>query len=205
MSKTEVYKLNTEEISCTEFNAAYFLMSEQRKEKCGGYKKEEDKKLCIAADMLLRKVLSKKLCIPQKELVFAVTDKGKPYLEDNACYFSIAHSGKYVVVAVNENYPVGVDIERIRPIKAAVVRHIFSEYDKEFVFGSSGVSDCVIEDRETLGRFFRVWTYKEAYVKMTGEGITDNVKNTSYNEKNCQYELFDDYCLTAITDDKKLK
>lgn len=197
---TQVYKINIKEISCTEFNAAYFLMSEKRKEKCDGYRYEDDKKCCIAADMLIRKALSERLDIPPEDVIYSVSDNGKPYFENNACYFSVAHSGKYAVVAVNKSNPVGVDIEKIRPVKTSVMRHIFSEGDKSFVLGESGAYDGVIEDREALIRFFKVWTYKEAYVKTTGEGINDNLKNISYDEKNCISEVFEDYVLTVITE-----
>ncbi len=200
MKTTEIYKINIEEISCTEFNAAYFLMSPERQKKCSSLIKEEDKKLCIAADMLLRTVLSDKLGIPSEKLVFAVSSQGKTYLQGGKYHFSISHSGKYAAVAVNESHPVGIDIEKIRPLKASVIKHIFSDAEKEFVFGLTTPRDGMLEDKNILERFFRVWTYKEAYVKMTGEGITDNIRSISYDDKNCYCEVFDDYCLTVVTD-----
>ena len=112
MENTDIYKINIEEIGCTEFNAAYFLMSPERKNKCDALKNDDDKKRCIAADMLIRKALSDKLFIPEKELVFSVFETGKPYLENGDCYFSISHSGKYVAVAVNKDKRVGIDIEK---------------------------------------------------------------------------------------------
>lgn len=200
MENTDIYKINIEEIGCTEFNAAYFVMSSERKNKCDALKNDDDKKRCIAADMLIRKALSDKLFMPEKELVFSVSETGKPYLENGDCYFSISHSGKYVAVAVNKDKRVGIDIEKIKPVKAGIVRHIFTKNDMDFVFGDDVQRNGFIEDIAVLERFFRVWTYKEAYVKMTGEGITDNVKTFSYDERKSLCDIFDGYCLSVITE-----
>lgn len=199
MENTDIYKINIEEIGCTEFNAAYFLMSPERRKKCDAFKNVDDKKRCIAADMLIRKALSDKLTLSEKELIFGISDGGKPYLKNVDCNFSISHAGNYVVAAINRFVRVGIDIEKIKPVKAGIARHIFTKNDMDFVFrGNAPVG--LIEDGTVLERFFRVWTYKEAYVKMTGEGITDNVKSFSYDEKKGFCDIFDGYCLTVITE-----
>ncbi len=174
-------------------------MSAERKEKCDALLKPDDKKRCIAADMLLRRVLCDKLDVTPESLEFSVYDKGKPYLLNYGYKFSISHSEDYVAVAVNEEREVGIDIEKIKEVRAHTGKHIFSCSDIQFVFQSDNIPDGKITDRETLIRFFKVWTYKEAYVKMTGEGINDNLKSISCDENNCISEVFDDYVLTVIT------
>ncbi len=197
LSETGIYTLDIKRISRTDIDAAYFSMSEDRRKRCDGLRFRADKDLCIAADMLLRRVLSEKLGIPAGDIAFSVTEKGKPYLKDGSCHFSISHSGDIAAVAVNKACPVGIDVEKIRPASARIARRVFSESDIRFVFGDCVVPDGKIEDRETLVRFYKVWTYKEAFVKMTGEGITDNIKNCSYNENACISDVFDDYVLTV--------
>lgn len=180
--------------------SAYFLMSDERKEKCNAYLNIDDKKRCICADMLLRSVLCDKLKLSSEKLEFGVNGNGKPYLINGELKFNISHSGDYVAVAVNENKEVGIDIEKIREISAHTAKHIFSDSDKLFVFQSENIPRSKITDPQTLVRFFKVWTYKEAYSKMTGEGITDNLKNISYDENRCTAEVFDNYVLTVVTD-----
>ncbi len=199
VNNTNIYKLNIDTISRSEFGAAYFLMADERKARCDSYFREDDKKRCIAADMLLRRVLSEAVGIPEKLLEFGIYEKGKPYLKNQKCFFSVSHSGKAVAVAVNKDSEVGIDIEELRPVKASVAKHFFTQNEIEFVFRRDFIPDGIIEDRETLERFFKVWTYKEAYVKMTGKGITDDIKKISYDEKNCECEINEDYCLTVIT------
>ncbi len=200
VSETEIFTLDIKRISRTEIDAAYFSMSEDRRKRCDSLRFQADKDLCIAADMLLRRVLSEKLGIPAENIAFSATENGKPYLKNGSCHFSISHSGDIAAVAVNKNSPVGIDVEKIRPVPARIARRVFSESDMRFVFGDCVVPDGKIEDRETLVRFYKVWTYKEAFVKMTGEGITDDLKSFSYEENNCVSMMFDGYVLTVIAE-----
>ena len=198
-SEAEFYTLDIKRISRTDIDAAYFSMSPERRKKCDGLRNQADKDLCIVSDMLLRRVLSEKLGIPPAELVFAVTDKGKPYLECGAYHFSVSHSGNIAAVAVNRDCPVGIDVEKIRPVSARIIFRFFSKSDARFVLGGSRIENGVIEEREMMTRFFKVWTYKEAFVKMTGEGIGADLKSISYDENKCVSRTFDDYVLTVIT------
>ncbi len=199
MPGTEVFTADINRISRTEFDAAYFSMSEKRRKKCDGLRFRTDKDLCVAVDMLLRKVLGERLGIKPDDLVFDTDDKGKPYLVDGAYQFNVSHSGTVAAAAINKEKSVGVDVERIKPVSSAVAGRVFSDDDIKFVFEQDTIPAGKITDRETLVRFFKVWTYKEAFVKMTGEGITDNLKNFSYEEKRCFSYVFDDYVLTVIT------
>lgn len=82
----------------------------------------------------------------------------KPYFKDYPdIRFSISHSGNLVVLAMSET-EVGIDIEEIKPrnFEAVVNRH-FSEDEKK--------------EAADLEGFLRVWTRKEAYLKLTGEGL----------------------------------
>ena len=199
MNFTAVYKVNINDISRSEFGAAYFLMSEERQKKCDSLKREEDKRLCIAADMLLRQSLFEYAGIKKQELMLSFSENGKPYIEDGRVHFSVSHSGDIAVVCINEKNPVGIDIEKITQINSRVAKRIFSDAEISFVFSSAEIPSGLITDRQVLERFFRVWTYKEAFVKMTGEGITDDIINVPYKPEKCCCEIFDDYCITVVT------
>lgn len=199
VSSTEIKKVNINDISRSGFGAAYSLMSESRRKKCDALKREEDKKLCIAADMLLRRTISAHTGLNEALLEFSLTETGKPFLAGNELYFSVSHSGEIAAVAVNKSSPVGIDVEKIIPVKARIAGRVFSEAEISFVFGDNKIPAGLIEDRGVLERFFRVWTYKEAFVKMTGEGITDDIVNVRYDAQKCICEISDGYCLTVVT------
>ncbi len=103
-------------------------------------------------------------------LLIAREEKGKPYfpkLPD--VHFSVSHSGKYFACAMSD-IPVGLDIQEhtrrkneseedadVRRMKIA--RRFFHPDETEYASRGSAV------------RFFKVWTAKESYVKLTGKGI----------------------------------
>lgn len=94
-----------------------------------------------------------------------VVDKGpagKPCLRpempgERALYFNLSHSGAYAVCALADE-EVGCDIQQISPVRDRLIQRFFHETERAYI----GDSD---------ERFTRVWTMRESYAKMTGEGI----------------------------------
>ncbi len=85
---------------------------------------------------------------------------GKPYIEGNPIYFSISHCKGLVMAAVGDA-EIGADCELIRPHDLRVLERVANENEKQRIMSSS----------DKTGEFFRLWTMKEAYVKMLGIGI----------------------------------
>lgn len=91
-------------------------------------------------------------------------DKKKP-LADN-CYVSISHSGNLVAVCKSDK-PIGVDIEKIdydRDVKKIAERFYHGE------------ELDVFRKNPTPNIFFEIWTKKEAYSKIGGEGVGEVFK-----------------------------
>lgn len=90
---------------------------------------------------------------------------GKPvFLEHPEVHFNLSHAGNYVVCVISHR-EVGVDVEGNRAVRASIENRFFSEEECRWVQAA---------DSEKLHseRFFRLWTLKEAYSKLTGEGIS---------------------------------
>lgn len=93
------------------------------------------------------------------------TSKGKPYTEADV-HFSVSHSGSYFVCIIAD-CPVGIDVQERR--KAAVSKiagRYFTESEQEYI-------SAYDEDG-----FFRLWTRKEAYSKLTGDGLAELMRGT---------------------------
>lgn len=81
---------------------------------------------------------------------------GKPFLADYPnVHFNISHCdiGNAVVVA---NFPVGVDIQEVRPFSWNVAKHVCSGQEL------TELEKCANRDR----LFIKMWTAKESYAKI---------------------------------------
>ncbi len=92
---------------------------------------------------------------------------GKPYLAGRPFYFNLSHSGSYVCCGV-AGEEIGVDIQRMEKVSGErldrIAGRFFCRREQEALSACPGE-----EERREL--FYRLWTRKEAYGKLTGEGI----------------------------------
>lgn len=147
------------EFDDTDFAKMYEALEASRQKKVLGLKNERAKKLSILSSSLLLGAFLNELGLKKEEIAFKEDEKGKPYLEGGKYHFSISHSCDLVCVLVSDRI-VGVDNEKIRDVNLEVVNRCFTKNEKEYVL-----------EENTNKRFFEIWTKKEAYSKMTGEGI----------------------------------
>ena len=129
----------------------------ERQKRIHNMKQEKSRKQSMGVGLLLQKVLA--LYHMQDSQVF-VGERGKPKIE--GLEFNLSHSGNMVVCAVSEK-PVGCDVEELRKAPKGVVARYYSDVEQAYLSRFSADE----YDRE----FFRLWTMKESYVKMTGEGL----------------------------------
>lgn len=130
----------------------------ERKCKVMRYLKAEDRKRSLGAGLLLNRILPRYGVSPAGIRTGA---DGKPEVE-GIC-FNLSHSGHIVICATAEK-EVGCDVEEIVKAPEAVAEHFFHPSESAYV------NACMGEERDR--RFFRVWTMKESYIKMTGEGMS---------------------------------
>ena len=113
---------------------------------------------------------------------------GKPYLEGNPFYISLSHSGDFVAVVLSK-FPVGIDIQKTRRVNSSIFKLIFNENDNDFYINSRNKSKA----------FYKIWTFKESYLKMTGEGLTKPLKSV-FIDYNYDFNgsFFTNYCIENI-------
>jgi len=139
----------------------------ERRKKTLRYRQEKDRKQSLGAGALLRYILQSRK-IEETETIYG--EHGKP--EMPGIYFNISHSGDYVVCAVGDGI-VGCDIEKIGQFRGSVVKRFFTEKETSYINAFSG-------ERKNE-EFYRLWTMKESYVKMTGEGLTLDSKRIEFS------------------------
>lgn len=115
----------------------------------------------------------------------AENSMGKPYFPEHPeVRFNISHTTGAVLVGVSD-HPIGVDIERIRPVSQRTMRRL--------------------ADVSTEQDFFRNWVRREARTKRSGNGIGTMMRSeTPLQQGEFYYELdtFPGYVAGIATRDK---
>lgn len=105
--------------------------------------------------------------------------EGKPFVENCPVAFSITHTGNIVGVAVSEKHPVGLDIEKIRPMRKGFAARYFSKREQAEINAANDPAEALI----------RLWTAKEAVGKYHGTGLGGNI--TEIDTQNAVSALFE--------------
>ncbi len=127
----------------------------------------DDRSRYIGARAHLRRLLGERLGRSPGEVVLGSVGRGKPVvLGSDDVHFNLTHSGTTVVVALAD-VPVGVDVELVRTgaWDLDMAARVLSPAERDAVRASSD------PDRE----FFRAWTRKEAFAKVDGGGLVDQL------------------------------
>lgn len=129
----------------------------ERQEKIKNCVRVEAKMQCFATGLLLEYVFQKYGLKTQdiKKGAF-----GKP--EADGIYFNLSHSDGLVLCVVGDK-KVGCDVEAVKEAPKRLAERFFSVGEQQYLLQFRGK----LYDEQ----FFRVWTAKESYIKMTGEGM----------------------------------
>lgn len=144
---------------------ALVRLPQWRLRKALSFRQDIDKFLCAQSFLMLEELLRERFnlkCCPE----FSYATNGKPFLKEYpSIHFNISHCCRGIACAVSDN-PIGIDIEVI-------------QYDEDLVsvVFNSEERDIIEKYDESDVKFTELWTRKESYLKLTGEGISDNLKN----------------------------
>jgi 4'-phosphopantetheinyl transferase len=152
--------------------AALNSISEQRREQALRFKHEEGQRLCVAAYLLLKRALAELFGIDENPF-FIYNEHGKPSIEGRpGIFFNLSHCREAAVCAVSDQ-PVGIDVETIRQQSESLWRYTLNDDELNEVKHSA----------QPHVTFTRLWTMKEATLKLCGTGITNNIRHAIDKEK----------------------
>jgi 4'-phosphopantetheinyl transferase len=140
---------------------------------------DADRQSFIAARSGMRRILGRYLAIDPGAIEFSYGSHGKPFLADGAIEFNLSHSGDWALLAVAVDRPVGVDIERIKPVAE------LEKLTARFLLAAEHERIVALDAADRVLAFFRTWTCKEAYLKATGEGL-GQLKSLEVLVESCQ-------------------
>lgn len=127
------------------------------------YSSHEGRRNCILAYLLLCRALEEEYGITDRP-TFVIGRHGKPTLAEYPhIHFNISHCHTAVICVVSSR-PVGVDIESLeRKVGDALIRYTMNEEEQRLIAHSGNHA------------FLRLWTMKEAMVKLRGTGIQGSI------------------------------
>lgn len=158
--------LVSEDIWEFDLEAALGEISVQRREQALRFRHEQGQRLCVLAYLLLKKGLRTTYGIMENP-IFEYNEHGKPSIVDHPdIFFNLSHC-KEAAVCVISDHPVGIDVESIREYKESLVRYTMNDAEIREIESSENPASA----------FIRLWTMKEATMKLVGTGISNDMKN----------------------------
>ncbi|MEW5814777.1 MAG: 4'-phosphopantetheinyl transferase superfamily protein [Spirochaetota bacterium] len=145
------------------------ILQKEEREKIDNYRVESAKQSFILSRGIVRLLLSRYIKVKPENILIVYNHNSKPEIDrsinNNSVSFNLSHSGNAILIGFAMKRRIGVDIERIHPLKKVdeIAQYVFSagEYE-EFV-------KLPFSKKQKV--FFSCWTRKEAVIKALGLSI----------------------------------
>lgn len=148
------------------------LLDDQERAQQTRFRFERDRARFLVTRALLRTVLSRYLPVAPRDLVFSQNGYGRLEIanKENAIAgldFNISHIHSLIVLAVSARRRLGVDVENVRACRAPIeiADRYFSRDEVDALLRAPDAGQ-----QQEL--FFEYWTFKEAYIKARGMGVS---------------------------------
>lgn len=171
---------NPSSVAADELNSDMLELPAWRRQKALAFRFTTDRVQSVKAFLLLREGLTQ-LFGYTDAIEFAYAEHGKPLLKGHCgMHFNLSHCPKGVMCVVAD-HEVGCDIEEIADGEPdmSVMRRCFNEAE----------IDGILSAARPNVAFARLWTVKEAVLKLTGEGINDALPSLLTTERLSQLEI----------------
>lgn len=147
------------------------------------YRLEVDKITHLIAKLLILRQASQYFQVSPSQIQIAYQPLGKPYLPKYPNYqFSISHSNRCVAF-VGADQSIGLDVEYVENRNEEIANAYFAP--KEFQY--------YIRNNSSSMAFYKIWTQKEAYVKMLGTGMSMPLLSFDVREEKLKKILWSTY------------
>ncbi len=133
------------------------------------YRFAADQRKFAVARSSLRHILADYTQQTAASLAFDYGPHGKPGLRDFASlHFNVSHSGEYALCGIAKQV-VGLDIEQLRPMDRleSLIQRCLAPSEQQAL--------AEVPQSQKSTAFLQYWTCKEAYLKATGQGISQSL------------------------------
>jgi 4'-phosphopantetheinyl transferase len=177
-----------DDIAHFDVEAALPLLSPQRREQCLKFRYELGRQTCAAAYLLLCQGLRELYGITEPP-VFEYGPHGKPTIVGHPdIHFNLSHC-REAAICVVADHPVGIDIETFREYRETLVDYVMNDDERR----------QIRESANPAAAFVRLWTMKEAVLKLSGEGLRNDMKNVLTDYANVIQTVVKDNYVYSLT------
>jgi phosphopantetheinyl transferase len=143
------------------------LLSDEERQRLAGFQASTARTTFLISRALLRTALATRLNVAPETLQFIRDSDDKPQLAPPFAdwHFNLSHSNDWVVLALSNCGPVGVDVE------GHGRRNNLSGIARRFFSAAENASLADLDGQQWLQQFFAIWTLKEAHGKALGTGL----------------------------------
>jgi 4'-phosphopantetheinyl transferase len=141
------------------------LLSADERQRAARFKLAEARRRFVTSRAALRTILGHHLAVAPPDVPLVYASNGKPQLPAGDLHFNVAHSGELALVAVTTDCAVGVDVERVRPVRQRdeIARRYFAPAEIDAILA--------VDQTQRTAAFLRCWARKEAILKAIGTGL----------------------------------
>jgi 4'-phosphopantetheinyl transferase len=166
-------------------------LNEEEVRRASRFAFEKDRNQFITAHGTLRTLLSKCLEITSSEIQFKKDKNKKPQIlfPLTSLKFNISHSENKILISISE-VETGVDVEMIKPGME------FKELIKTYF--SNTEQQKILDAAQPAETFYKYWTRKEAVLKASGIGITDELKKIEVSEPENDSPFAENFFITSF-------
>lgn len=146
------------------------------KNKINRFKNRTDAENFLIARVMQRNLIAPLVRSAPEKLIFGANKYGRPYLKFPRIKdfdFNLSHSGDYIVIAIAD-CPIGIDIERIKPLDTKIAIDYFTEQELKYLGSRRG---------KQSERFYKIWVLKESFIKAVGRGLSFPIKKINFEYK----------------------
>ena len=146
-------------------NSKISLLPQERQIKILKHKLADDRRRSLGAGMIINKILCENNANVNS---IHYGSNGKPYADN--IFFNVAHSGKFAF-GISSDKEVGCDVEIIKNAHLDIAKRFFTESEYNYISKSENSSNA----------FYKLWTIKESYIKLSGEGLRTPLNSFEIN------------------------
>lgn len=168
---TKVYIASIKDLEDEQvFQSLYQTVSKERQKKIDRLRFSKDKRLSLAAEVLLGKALKLNGI---DNFTLEADENGKPYLKEiSGLKFNLSHSEERVMCVISEK-EVGCDVEWMKKPNYKMAEYFLTKEEITMLNRSNS------EEKQVM--FYRFWTLKESFMKAVGLGMKIPLKDFRFS------------------------